>query len=65
MEIIDWKFRERCQQNLDIYPQSKHGSTLYVHKLVVRARQLVSAAQLVRTLHQNRSAAGLIPARGP
>ena len=35
------------------------------HEFVVNARQLASVAQLVRALHRNRRAAGLIPARGP
>jgi hypothetical protein len=34
----------------------KHGNTLYlyIHGLVVRAKQLASVAQLVGALHQNR-----------
>ena len=40
------------------------GNTLvYIHELVVRARQLDSVAQLVRALHRNHRAAGSIPAR--
>ena len=36
----------RCQQNLDIYPYPKYGSTLciYMHELMVRVRQLGSVA---------------------
>ena len=36
---------------------------MYIHELVVRARQLASVAQLVRALHRNRRAAVSIPAR--
>ena len=39
------------------------GTLVYIHELVVRARQLASVAQLVRALHRNRRAAGSIPAR--
>ena len=35
-----------------------------LYELVVRARQLASVSQLVRALHRNHWAAGLIPARG-
>ena len=47
-----------------IYPQPNMAcSTLvYIHELVVRARQLDAVAQLVRALHRNRKAAGSIPA---
>ena len=39
------------------------GITLvFMHELVVRARQLASVVQLVRVLHRNRKAAGSIPA---
>ena len=41
-----------------------HGSTpVYIHELVIRARQPSSVAQLVRALHRNRRVAGSIPAR--
>ena len=51
----------------DFHPQKLTlGITLvYIHKLVVRARQQDPVAQLVRALHRNRRAAGSIPARGP
>ena len=37
---------------------------VYIQELEIRARQLASAAQLVRTPHRNRRATGSIPARG-
>ena len=37
---------------------------VYIQELEIRARQLASAAQVVRALHRNRRAAGSIPARG-
>ena len=39
------------------------SSLVYIHELVVRARQLASVAQLVRALHRNRRAADSTPAR--
>ena len=36
---------------------------IYIHELVVRARQLASVAQLVRALHRNHRATGSIPVR--
>ena len=43
---------------------SPNDTLVFIHELVVRARQLASVAQLVRALHRNRRAAGSIPARG-
>ena len=49
----------------DFHVQMSSRSMYCIHELVVKTRQVSSVAQLVRALHRNRRAAGLIPARGP
>ena len=48
-----------------IFTHTSYITLIYMHELVVRARQLDSVAQLVRALHRNRRTAGSIPATGP
>ena len=52
-----------------IFPHIPYTGITYsmycIHELVVKTRQVDSVAQLVRALHRNRRAAGLIPVRGP
>ena len=60
----------KCKQTVCLhygldFPFNTAPPTIYIHELVVRARQQASVAQLVRALHRNRRAAGSIPARGP